>query len=80
MSMEEQLDGVQPSDIRLFRERAREERRRGSRADSERARTVHGEMAEHYELVADLLEAKAAWGAGWPGATWRRMLRRLLPR
>ncbi|WP_343520986.1 hypothetical protein [Sphingomonas sp.] len=80
MSGNDILDGVQRSDIRLFRERAREERRRGSQADSERARTVHGEMAEHYEMVADLLEARSSWDPGWPGAGWRRLLRRLLPR
>lgn len=77
---EEKLDGVQPSDIRLFRERAREERRRVGRADSDRARIVHSEMAEHYELVADLLETKAGLGLGWPAPALRRILRRLLPR
>ena len=74
------MDRVHRSDIRLFRERAREERRRVARADSERARAVHGEMADHYEMVADLLEAKAGWRFDWPAPALRRMLRRLLPR
>lgn len=74
------MDRVQRSDIRLFRERAREERRRVRRADSERARIVHGEMAEHYEIVADLLEARAGWRSRCPAAAWLRLLRRLLPR
>ncbi|MCW4460207.1 hypothetical protein OK349_00675 [Sphingomonas sp. BT-65] len=78
--MSEEMDRVQPCDVRLFRDRAREERRRVGHAGSERARIVHEEMAEHYETVADLLEAKADWGSDWPGAAWRRMLRRLLPR
>ncbi|WP_423602361.1 hypothetical protein [Sphingomonas sp. MS122] len=78
--MSGKLDGVQRCDIRLFRERAREERRRGRRADSERARTVHGEMADHYEMVADLLEAKAGWRPRCPAAAWARLLHRLLPR
>lgn len=80
MIEEGDMGQVLRSDIRLFRERAREERRRVRRAESERARIVHGEMAEHYELVADLLEAKAGQGFSWPAPGLRRILRGMLPR
>jgi hypothetical protein len=72
------LDGVYPCDIRFFRERAREERRRIRGADTERGQQVHAEMAEHYDMVAELLEAKAGLVSHTLGASLRRMLGRLL--
>lgn len=72
------LGQVHPCDIRFFRERARNERRRVRQAGSERARQVHGEMAEHYDIVADLLEAKAGTTPRALAASLRRMLRRLV--
>ncbi|HEY0622469.1 hypothetical protein [Sphingomonas sp.] len=72
------LDGIHPCDIRFFRERAREERRRIRYADTGRGQRIHAEMAEHYEMVADLLEAKAGLVAPSLGWSLRRMLERLL--
>lgn len=66
-------------DIRLFRARAQEERRRIRHAATERARRIHGEMAEHYEMVADLLEAKAGQVPRSLADSLRRMLERLFP-
>jgi len=74
------LGRVHLCDIRLLRERAREEWRQGRQADTERARRTHTEMAEHYEMVAELLEAKAGLARPTPGPSLRRMLTRLLPR
>lgn len=73
------LDRAYPCDIRFFRERARDERRRIRHAESARARQVHAEMAEHYDMVADLLAAKAGAEPRSLAAALRRMLRRLLP-
>ena len=73
------LDRAYPCDIRFFRERARAERRRGRDAESARARRVHAEMAEHYDMVAELLAAKAGAESRSLTAALRRMLRRLLP-
>lgn len=72
------LDRAYPSDIRFFRERAREERRRGRHADSARTRQVHAEMAEHYDMVAKLLAAKAGAEPRSLAAALRGMLARLL--
>ena len=74
------LGRVYPCDIRFFRERARAERRHIRHADSERARRTHAEMAEHYEMVAELLEVKAGLAQHTFGSSLRRMLARLLPR
>lgn len=73
------LDRDYPYDIRLFRARAREERRRTRHAPSERARRIHHQMAEHYEMVADLLEAKAGLAPRSLTASLKRMLERLFP-
>lgn len=73
------LDRAYPCDIRFFRERAREERRRLRHAASERARQVHAEMAEHYEMVAELLAAKAGTRPRSLAASLKRMLESLLP-
>ena len=73
------LDRAYPCDIRFFRERAREERRRIRHADSARARQVHAEMAEHYEMVAKLLETRDGQHALGLTRALRRMLERLLP-
>lgn len=73
------LDRTYPSDIRFFRERAREERRRVRHAGSARERQVHSEMAEHYDMVAELLAAKAGVEPRSLAAALRRMLGRLLP-
>ena len=73
------LDRAYPCDIRFFRERAREERRRLRRAASERARQVHAEMAEHYEMVAELLAAKGETKPRSLAAALKRMLELLLP-
>ena len=59
---------------------AREEWRRVRHADTERARRTHAEMAEHYEMVARLLEAKAGIASGSLAGSLRRMLDRLFPR
>jgi hypothetical protein len=74
------LDRVRPCDIRVFRERAREEWRHVRRAETERTRQNHAEMAEHYEMVARLLEAKAGIASGSFVGSLRRMLDRLFPR
>ena len=66
-------------DIRLFRARAREERQRIRHAVTERARRIHGEMADHYEMVADLMEAKADQVPRSLAASLRQMLERLFP-
>jgi len=73
------LDRAYPCDIRFFRERAREERRRIRRAGSARARQVHAEMAEHYDMVAELLAAKAGTRPRSLTASLRRLLELLLP-
>ena len=73
------LDRAYPCDIRFFRERAREERRRVRHADTPRARRIHAEMAEHYDMVAELLAAKTGLESGRLTAALRRMLGRLLP-
>lgn len=67
------LDGIYPSDIRFFRDQAREERRRVRHADTERGQRVHAEMAEHYEMVAALLEVKAGLVPRTIGSSLRRM-------
>lgn len=74
----EGLDGIYPCDIRFFRDRARAERRRIRHADTERGQRVHAEMAEHYEMVAALLEVKAGLVHHTIGSTLRRMFGRLL--
>jgi len=74
----EGLDGVYPCDIRFFRDRAREERRRLRHADTERGQRIHAEMAEHYEMVATLLEVKAGLARHTIGSTLRQMFGRLL--
>ncbi|WP_447724284.1 hypothetical protein [Sphingomonas koreensis] len=71
------LDGVYPCDIRFFRDRAREERRRIRHADTERGQRIHAEMAEHYEMVAALLEVKAGLVPDTIGSSLRRMFGRL---
>ena len=73
------LDGVYPCDIRFFRERAREERRRIRGADTERGQQVHAEMAEHYDMVAELLAAKAGTRPRSLAASLRHMLELLWP-
>lgn len=73
------LDHAYPCNIRFFRERARDERRRIRQADTLRARRIHAEMAEHYDMVADLLAAKTGMGPRPLTAALRRMLERLLP-
>lgn len=72
------LDGIYPCDIRFFRDRAREERRRIRHADTERGQRIHAEMAEHYEMVAALLEVKAGLAPHTIGSTLRRMFGRLM--
>jgi len=72
------VDAVYPCDIRFFRERAREERRQIRLADTERGQRVHAEMAEHYEMVAELLEVKAGLVRNTMGASIRRMFGRLM--
>ena len=73
------LDRAYPCDIRFFRERAREERRRIRHADCARARQVHAEMAEHYDMVAELLAAKAGTRPRSLAASLRHMLELLWP-
>lgn len=74
----EGLDSIYPCDIRFFRDRAREERRCIRRADTERGKRLHAEMAEHYEMVATLLEEKAGLTPHTIGSSLRRVFERFL--
>ena len=79
MSDEDGFDIDRHSDARLFRARAREERRRRRGAGSERARRIHAEMAEHYDSVATLLDAKPGRTSRSLASSLRAMLARLFP-
>ena len=71
------FDNGLESDARFFRARAREERRHRRHASSARARRIHAEMAEHYDAVAGLLDAKAGSVPRSLAASLRAMLSRL---
>jgi hypothetical protein len=77
MSDEAIFDPDRTSDARFFRDRARAERLYRRHADTARARRIHAEMAEHYEAVAALLDARAGRMPRSLAAALRGMLSRL---
>ncbi len=77
MSDEVAFDPDRESDARFFRARARAERLYRRHAGTARARRIHAEMAEHYDAVAALLDAKAGRTSRSLAAALRGMLSRL---